>query len=183
MMTVLYSGHLLACEKMVIDSGLEWLIMRLAVVPILALQKSHPILFEIGLHNRTEVVHPADSALAIANALRCEEVWGKVLLIGGGPACQLYFREYNTKLLTAFGIGPLPEEAFSKKEYYTDWLDTTESQGLLNYQRHSFDDIIEELNQVLGFRRNLIALMRPLARRSLLRLSPYWRGKGRQATY
>ena len=38
----------------------------------------------------------------------------------------------------------LPENAFGTEPYYVDWLDTEESQHLLNYQRYSFDDIIHD---------------------------------------
>ncbi len=171
-----YTEHKLACEKMIMNSGLEWLIFRFADVPPIALRKAHPIMFEIALDNRIETFHPDDAGLAIVNALGCEEAWGKVLLVGGGAKCQVYFREYVYKILSAMEIGPLPEEAFSKKEYCTDWLDTEESQRLLNYQRHSFDDIVQEISQLLGFRKYFVPFVRPFIRRSILKLSPYWRG-------
>ena len=44
-------------------------------------------------------------------------VWGRVLFVGGGPSCQLTYREYLTGLLAAMGIRPLPEHAFSGKEW------------------------------------------------------------------
>jgi nucleoside-diphosphate-sugar epimerase len=174
-----YSCHKLICEKMVSKSGLEWLILRLPIVVVIALQKAHPIMFEIGLDTRTEVLHPADAGLAIVNALRYEAAWGKILLLGGGPTCQLTFREYFTKLLTTLGIGAFPEQAYCQKEYYTDWLDTAESQQLLDYQRHSFDDILAEIGQLLGYRRYIMPLVRPFVSRSLLKLSPYWSARAR----
>ncbi len=174
-----YSQHKLTCEKMLMGSSLEWLILRLPIVVVIALQKAHPIMFEIGLDTRTEVLHPADAGLALVNALRCEAAWGKVLLVGGGVTCQLSFREYFTKLLTTLWIGPFPEQAYSKKQYYTDWLDTTESQQLLEYQRHSFEEILAEISHLLGYRRYIMPLVRPFVRRSLLKLSPYWSARGR----
>lgn len=70
------------------------------------------------------------------------------------------------------GIGPLPEEAFSKEEYVTDWRDTEEGQSLLQYQRHSFEDIVKEVAACLGWKKYFVPLGRSFARRSILKLSP-----------
>ncbi len=169
-----YTAHKIACEEMIKSSGLEWLILRFADVPVIGSRPVHPIIFEIGLDNRIEVIHQDDAGLAIVNALKCAEAWGKVLLIGGGAQCQVYFRDYFHKIMGAMGLGPLPEEAFSEKEYCTDWLDTEESEQLLHYQRHSFDDIVEEIRRRVGFRRYLMPFIRPFVHRSILKVSPYW---------
>jgi nucleoside-diphosphate-sugar epimerase len=169
-----YTEHKIRCEAMVRDSGLRWCVLRLADVPILGVRDPHPIMFEIGLDNRIESLHADDAGLALANALNTPEVWGRVLFLGGGPTCQLTYREYLTRLLAAMGVEPLPESAFSTAQYATDWLDTEESQALLRYQRHTFDDIAAAVAASLGWRRRLVAVAGPLARGALLRLSPYY---------
>lgn len=170
-----YTEHKIRCELLVRESGLSWAIFRLADVPILGVRDPHPIMFEIGLDNRIESLHADDAGLAIANALEVPEVWGRILFIGGGPSCQLTYREYLTRLLAAMGVDPLPEKAFSTAPYPTDWLDTTQSQSLLHYQRHTFDDIAEAIAASLGWKRRLVPLASPLARAAILRLSPYYR--------
>ncbi len=169
-----YTEHKIECEELIRSSGLDWAIFRLADVPVLGLRPAHPIMFEIGLHNRIECVHADDVGLAIANALETPQAWGRVLFIGGGASCQLTYGEYLTRLLAAMGVQPLPDKAFSPADYCTDWLDTTDSQALLQYQRHSFDDIARAIAASLGWRRALLPLVRPLVRRSMLRLSPYY---------
>lgn len=166
-----YTAHKIECERMIRASGLDWAIFRLVDVPVLGPRAPHPIMFEIGLDNRIEAIHADDVALAIANALETQAVWGRVLFIGGGPSCQLSYREYLTRLLAAIGIKPLPDKAFSDKEYATDWVDSTESETLLRYQRHSFDDIAAAMAAGLGWRR----WFAPLGRPAMLRLSPYYR--------
>ena len=99
------------------------------------------------MRQRVDVV-AQHSATALANALECDAVWGKVLLLGGGPTCQTTYGEYLGTMLTAMGIGPLPNEAFTTAEYCTDWLDTEESQRLLQYQRASCDDIVNEVRDL-----------------------------------
>jgi nucleoside-diphosphate-sugar epimerase len=158
---------------MVRRSGLAWSILRLADVPVLGIRDPHPIMFEIGLDNRIESLHADDAGLAIANVLETPQVWGRVMFIGGGPSCQLTYREYLTRLLAAMGVDPLPEKAFSTAVYATDWIDTEEGEALLGYQRHSFDDIAEAIAASLGWKRNLASAASPLARAALLRLSAY----------
>ena len=170
-----YTAHKIACEEIVRESGLAWCIFRLSDVPVIGLRGPHPIMFEIGLDNRIEVLHPDDAALALAHALATPEVWGRTLLVGGGPSCQVTYREYLGRILVAMGVGPLPEEAFSRAEYVTDWIDTVESQRLLRYQRHGFDRVVADIAACLGWRRPLVPLARPFVRRAILGLSPYWK--------
>src|SRR6266567_3352436 len=172
-----YSTHKIACEEMVKTSGLEWTIFRFADVPPLGLRSPHPIMFRIPLTTRIEVLHNYDAGLAIANAMLCDEIWGKVLLIGGGPGCQIYYRDYLARMLEMMGIGRLPERAFGTEPYSTDWLDTGESQRLLHYQRYTFDDIMEQLTRIVGYKRLLTTMIRPAARWWILRMSPYYKGK------
>jgi nucleoside-diphosphate-sugar epimerase len=170
-----YTAHKIRCEAMVRDSGLEWCILRLADVPVLGLRDPHPIMFDIGLDNRIEAVHADDVGTALANALLTPQVWGRVLFVGGGPSCQLTYREYLARIMVAMGLRPLPEEAFSTAVYATDWLDTEESERLLRYQRHEFDDIVAAIAAALGWRRRLVGVAGPFARSALLRMSPHYR--------
>jgi nucleoside-diphosphate-sugar epimerase len=170
-----YTTHKIACEEMVRTSGLPWTIFRFADVPPLGLRSPHPIMFRIPLSTRFEVINPYDAGLAIANGIRSSEVWGSTLLIGGGPGCQILYRDYLGRMLELMGIGMLPERAFGTAPYSTDWLDTEESQRLLHYQRYSFDDIMEQLTRIVGYRRLLTGLVRPAARWWLLRMSPYYK--------
>jgi UDP-glucose 4-epimerase len=173
-----YSGHKIEAERLIRASGLTFAIFRLADVPVLALRKAHPIMFSIGLHNRIESVHADDAGLALANALETPAIWGRTFFIGGGASCQLTYGDYLTRLLAAMGLRPLPDNAFSTNDYATDWLDTTESEALLHYQRHSFDDIAQAIAATLGWRRHLLPLAAPVARSAMLRLSPHHRQAG-----
>jgi UDP-glucose 4-epimerase len=170
-----YTEHKIECEALVQASGLDWCILRLADVPMLAPRDPHPIMFEIGLDNRIETLHADDAALALANALETPAVWGRILFVGGGPSCQVTYREYLTRLLAAMGVEPLPDQAFSTKVYATDWLDTEESEALLHYQRHTFDEIAEAVAAAHGWRRRVASAAGPLARAAILRLSPYYK--------
>jgi UDP-glucose 4-epimerase len=174
-----YTGHKIACERLVTESGLRFSILRFADVPPIAVRAPHPMMFRVPLATRIEVIHPADAGLAVARAVVHPDVWGRVLNVGGGPRCQLVYREYLGTFLDAMGVGRLPDEAFSTEPYVTDWLDTEESERLLGYQRHGFDDVVRETAALLGWRRPLASLFRPLVRAGILRMSPAWRARGR----
>ncbi|MBX5451158.1 NAD-dependent epimerase/dehydratase family protein [Thermogemmatispora sp.] len=172
-----YSRHKLEGEAMLRQSGLTWAIFRFADVPPLGPRPIHPIMFRIPLDTRLEMLHTFDAGLAVANAVSSEEVWGKIWLIGGGPSCQVRYRDYLNRMLEVMGIGSLPEEAFGHEPYCTDWLDTSESQRVLRYQRHSFDEIIQDVAKYAAPPapvRALMPVLRPLVRRQMLKLSPYW---------
>jgi UDP-glucose 4-epimerase len=166
-----YAHHKVECEQLVRESGLDWAIFRLAAALPLRLIFD-PGMFDVALDNRIEFVHTRDVGLAIANALEIEEAWGRIWHIGGGPACQIYQRELVEEVLDVVGIGMLPEEAFPSEPYPTDWLDTRESQQVLQYQRHTLQDYLQDLKNKLGFRRYFVRMLRPILRAVLLSKSP-----------
>lgn len=171
--TDLYSQQKIECEQMLQDSGLTWAIYRFADVPPLKARQPHPIMFRIPLDTRLEMLHTYDAGLAIANGIESKQIWRKILLVGGGEHCQVTYRDYLNASLNALGIGSLPEEAFSNEPYCTDWLDTEESQALLNYQNNTFESIMQSTAQAAGPARWIIPLIRPLIRNSLLKMSPH----------
>ena len=165
--------HKVEAEAMVRSSGLEWTILRLAAALPIALRLD-PGMFDIPLDNRMEVVHTHDVGLALANAVSSPGVWGKILLIGGGPRCQYTYGQITRLVLDGRGVGMLPEEAFGNTPFPTDWLDTAESQQLLQYQCHTLEDYVRDMRAELGARRHLIRLLRPLARYLLLKQSAHY---------
>ncbi|MHA2427058.1 MAG: NAD-dependent epimerase/dehydratase family protein, partial [Candidatus Hermodarchaeia archaeon] len=142
--TDIYTTTKVECETAIRESALPWTILRLAAVPPLRISgEIDKMLFEIPLQQRVEFVHTRDVGTAFANAVTAETT-KKILLIGGGKANQMLQGEFMANILNAMGLGMLPETAFrvaTKPEewYYTDWLDTTESQQLLQYQHHNYD--------------------------------------------
>lgn len=169
-----YSHHKVLCEQMVRGSGLTWTTLRLSATLPLKLHLD-PGMFDVPLDNRMEFTHTRDVGVAIANAIVNDQVWGQTWLIGGGLRCQYTYREIVSRNLNALGVGTLPDEAFGSTPFPTDWVDTVESQRLLNYQRRDLGDYIEEMKVAFGFRRYLIRPFRPLIRRWLLGKSPYYR--------
>ena len=174
-----YTETKLECEKIVKSSSIPWTILRLAATPPIEMSTEvDPIMFELPLDQRIEFVHSRDVGQAFANAVEAETI-GRTLLIGGGPSSQMLQREFLSKLLEGMGVGMLPDSAFriaTKPEeyFYTDWLDTEESQQLLQFQSRSFEDYIEEMKSQLGIKRYAARLFRGQARKRMLDASQYY---------
>jgi len=168
-----YTQHKLECERLCAESGLGWCVMRFAVVPPISIAGVTPKMFAFPFKTRIEFLAPQDAGLALANAASSKDVWGKTLLIGGGKESQIYYGDFVGRMMEAMGVGGLPEEAFGSDASYTDWLDTSESQRLLNYQQHSFPVFLKELPKMIGPIRFVVPLVRPIARWYVLRQSPY----------
>jgi UDP-glucose 4-epimerase len=169
-----YTKHKLECEEMVQGSGQDWCICRSGVVPPIAKSVNKGI-FYVPLDTHMSFLHPKDAGLALANAVTSDKIWGKILLLGSGPESQIHYRDFVGSLTRAMGYGRLPDEAFGTKPYYTVWMDTSEGQLLLDYQRHSFADFAREMPSMVGYRRHLVRLLRPYYRRKLLEQSPFYK--------
>jgi nucleoside-diphosphate-sugar epimerase len=167
-----YAQHKVACEALLRESGLRWVVLRLgAAIPIQLVMNS--AMFLIPLTNRIEYVHTLDVGVAIANAIETEEVWFKTLLIGGGERCQLRYGDMLNAFMQVLGQAPLPKRAFNAVDYSVDWLDTRESQQLLKYQQRTYDDYVHALTALLGPLLPLVRWCRPVVRWLILRQSPY----------
>ncbi|MBD3192886.1 MAG: NAD-dependent epimerase/dehydratase family protein [Candidatus Heimdallarchaeota archaeon] len=169
-----YARMKIKCEKMIEKSTLDWVIFRFAAIPPIDL-KTDPLMFEVPLDTPMEFCHTTDTGLALAKAVDHPKVWGEIFHIGGGEECRVPYKVYVTRLLESFGIGGLPAIAFSDKPFHCGYMDTTKSQGLLKYQRHTFDDLVEEMKNKSPFLRILTIIFRPIVRLYLLRQSPYYR--------
>ncbi|MFW9804496.1 MAG: NAD-dependent epimerase/dehydratase family protein [Candidatus Thorarchaeota archaeon] len=179
--TDIYTQTKMKCETMIRESTIPWTILRLAAVPPLDVNSDIAVMFEIPFDQRIEFVHTRDVGVAFANSVTAE-TQGKTLLIGGGKDSQMLQVDFIRRILEASGLDLPPEEAFrapSRPEeyFYTDWLDTEESQRLLQYQIRTFDEYLEEIKRSLGIKRVLAKLFRGLAMRKIVASSPYIRKK------
>jgi nucleoside-diphosphate-sugar epimerase len=72
----LYAQQKVFCEHMLMDSGLQWAVFRLAAaIPVRVVFS--PAMFQVPLHNRIEFVHTLDVGMALAHAVDQDLLWGK----------------------------------------------------------------------------------------------------------
>jgi nucleoside-diphosphate-sugar epimerase len=133
--------------------------------------------FEMPLDNRVEMVLDLDLAVAIVNAaelmIKGNTLNGKILNIGGGKDFQRYARNLTQDLFEIMGIGKVDENCFSTKDYFLDWMDTEESQMLLQFQNHSFDEAMKIFLRPYKKLRPIIRLVSPLIRKFFQNQSLY----------
>lgn len=179
-----YGRDKIDSENIVSKSGLPFAILRLAGVlspdglgnmknEYLVLTRATP-----G-DNRVHGIDARDAALAFANAVELhEECLNRVFLIGGNASYLKTQREIEDDMMEAIGIGRLgkgaslpgnPDDEFGWS--FTDWYDTSQSQEVLNYQRHHWEQTRQWVAEGLpvGVRR-IIRLLSP-ALRCLMRLN------------
>ena len=143
-----YTRSKAECEEMLNASSIDTVIFRIAMTPPVEPGALSPFVFDMHPEMRVEFTHPKDQALAICNSLVVgDEVVNRTLCLGGGQHNRYRYREFMNMAFGAMGIPPLPESAFGDKAWMTDWVDSEESQAILDYIRrhrppfHYFGDV------------------------------------------
>ena len=163
-----YTRHKIACEEMVQRMGSPWIILRLGGM---ADSRMHnrgwdqaKYALSLAGNNRFEYIHPKDVAVAFRNALSQRDAHYKIHLIGGGRDCQVTHKDILNATLGAMGV-TLSDSDFGDRPLYADWSDTRESQRLLQFQHHTFEDFRRETQQAFRLIRPLVSPFAPVIRR------------------
>ena len=156
-----YSRQKAECESMLRASSLDTVIFRIAMTPPVAPGALSPFVFDMHPDMRVEFTHPKDQALAICNSLVVGELAGRTLCLGGGERNRYRYREFMNMAFGAMGFPPLPRSAFGDALFLTDWVDSEESQAILDYQRRDAAQYFEEVSQELGPARHIMKQIGP----------------------
>ena len=175
-----YALTKISAEKFVISSGFEHIIFRLTYITSIDKIEMDPLMFHMPLDTSIEICDTRDVGMAIANAIDCEDVWGKTFNIAGGINCRTTYKKYLSNMMEIFGLGRnfLPDEAFTDSDFHCGFMDTNHSQKLLHYQQHTLDDYYVDVKKKVGVKRYFIRCVKSSVRSNLLRKSePYKRFK------
>ncbi|TFF99584.1 MAG: NAD(P)-dependent oxidoreductase [Promethearchaeota archaeon] len=179
--TDVYTKTKKRAEDVLMSSGFPWIILRItgAPPPSMVSRDYMDLLFEMPLEQQIEFIHPKDVGIALIQAA-IKNIQNKILLIGGGKRCQITNRELMKGYFRTLGIKMISEDSFKKPKndddwFYVGWLDTQESQRLLNYQKHTFEDFLEDFKRELGWKRKVFKIFSPLIKKYLEWKSPYRR--------
>ncbi|UCH29077.1 MAG: NAD(P)-dependent oxidoreductase [Myxococcales bacterium] len=145
-----YSRQKAECEATLGGCDLDFVIFRIAMTPPVALGALSPFVFDMHPDMRVEFTHPKDQALGIVNSLVVDECVGRTLCLGGGERNRYRYREFMNMAFDAMGFPPLPRSAFGDVLFQTDWVDSEESQAILDYQRRGADVYFQEVSAELG---------------------------------
>lgn len=167
-----YTSQKAEAETMVRASGLPWLVFRVGVVmhpgQIVTNPEIIAWMFEVRPANRIEILHPEDAGRAVLNAIEEPRAWNRILPLGGGPACQVRQQDLLEAAFQALGLGPLPPGIQGREPFYTDWMDSSETERLLRYQRYSFADFRRESAARYRWLRPGLGALAPIIRRALV---------------
>ena len=146
-----YAETKFQAENLIKEAGIGYAILRLTVTMYLIFRVSDmKRMLTVPLKNRIEFCHADDTARAILNAVRdFELVKGKTLVISGGPGQRMLYKDMIGAVLKVLGLPMPPADKFTKEPYYLDWYDTDNSQLLLQYQRKTFADYLDDYRQEL----------------------------------
>jgi nucleoside-diphosphate-sugar epimerase len=188
----LYSATKAEAEQLVRSSRLDWVVLRFGGVlstDLSAMPFSTDALFfesVLPTDGRLHSVDVRDVAFACAAATTADVV-GEILLIAGDESHHLRQGEVGPTLSAALGMpGALPEGRPGNRDsdtawFVTDWMDTTRAQEALGFQRHSWPDMVAELEAQAGWKRYPGRLIAPIAREFLKRRGAYWKAPGQYA--
>lgn len=185
----IYGDHKVQAEQLVRDSGLDAVILRLGGVLTVepgSYANLDNAYFEslLPADGRLQTVDVRDVAAAFA-AASTADVAGETLLIGGDDTHRQIQGNVASAMAAAMGLAGgvsagLPGNPDRDEDWYhTDWMDCRRAQELLDYQRHSWPQLLAEVAERAGAKRHLLRLAAPLARVLLQRRSAYY-GSGRQ---
>ena len=105
------------------------------------------------------LTHPKDQALGIVNSLVVDQIVGRTLCLGGGAGNRYRYGEFMNMAFAAMGFASLPREAFGDAMFLTDWVDSEESQAILDYQRRGAEEYFAEVRVELGPARHVMKVM------------------------
>lgn len=150
-----YADHKRRCEDMMQSYPGQWSILRIGAVALdvtridgPGLDETARLLFSVPGDQRRHGVPAADAGRAFANAATHADpqaLHRKILLIGGDDSWRTTAGEFNNFFFVANGIGSLSPHVFRANSgkstegyYYESWMDTAETQRLLDFQHTSY---------------------------------------------
>ena len=143
----IYAESKIAGEKVLIGSGVNFVILRIASIAVPAfLEPPEPWPFTSD--QRVEMVHRDDVADAIKSSVGTAEAVGNVFNIAGGSTWRLAGKNYVEDFFNFMGA-PLEMAVYREEPGWNDWYDTVESQKILNYQNRSYDFYSGEMKAIV----------------------------------
>ena len=160
-----YSLHKIACEELITSSSANWVILRIGAMIDSRLRhssrKQQKMAFDIASDTRVDFIHPINASIAFVNAIKTPEALSKVLLLSGGASCHITYLQLMNATTEAMGI-TLTDSCFGNVRTYFDWMDGTEAERILAYQKISFADFCQECRDRFKWIRFFVKPFSPL---------------------
>lgn len=142
-----YSRSKVESEKLVVESGLPYTVLRISGIAIPAFLEP-PAIWPFMRHQRMEFVCRDDVITALLNCVGNRGAVNRVFNIAGGATWQMRGHQYVKALFDLMGV--LPEEAsYMDRPGWFDWYRTDDSQAVLDYQQTDFPGFINRVEQAV----------------------------------
>ena len=143
----IYADSKIVGERMVRESSLNWIAMRIAGIMVPAFMEP-PSPWPFVAEQRVEMVHRDDVVDALFASVGAPEAANKVLNIAGGPTWQMHGEDYARDFYGFMGA-PFEDVDYRESPGWVDWYDTEESQRLLRYQNRSYQHYSDEMHAIV----------------------------------
>ncbi len=143
----IYGESKVAAEKAILESAVPYTILRVSGISVPALLDP-PDTWPFQPDQRMEFINRADVIGALVAAVESRAAVDRVFNIAGGKSWQMLGHEYAEALCRLLDV-PVEKTHFPKTPGWCDWYDTDESQATLGYQRTSFAQFLELLDQAI----------------------------------
>lgn len=176
-----YGQHKTDAEAIIRRSSLDFVILRLGGVLTVESRAGSKESLRFGAmlpsDGRIQTVDVRDVAAAFEAAARTPDL-GATFLIGGDDSHRLVQGEIGSGVAAAMGLDDAlpsgrPGDPDDDRSWFaTDWMETAPAQDALDFQRHSWDGMLQEIRQRTGWRRYVLRLAAPVVRGVLERRAP-----------
>ncbi len=143
----LYAESKIAGEKLVVESALRAVSLRIAPIAVPAFLEP-PQVWPFTPDQRVEMVHRDDVVDALFAAVTLPEAAQGVLNIAGGPSWQLTGRDYVKDFYDFVGA-PADGAVYRDSPGWVDWYDTEESQNILGYQNRPYGHYAQQMRDIV----------------------------------
>ena len=138
-------------EKLVRESGLDWIALRISGVSVPVFQEP-PSEWPFLPDQQIEFVHRDDAVSALIAAADPSVPAGRSHIVSGGPSWRMTGARYVEDFFRLVEVDP-QDAVYQSKPGHFAWYDTSNSQNQLSYQNTSYSEYLDQM------RANIEALM------------------------
>ena len=143
----IYGESKVAAERLVVESGLPYTILRIVPVSIPAVLEP-PEMWPFSAEQRVEFVARSDAVLALVASVGNSQARGKIFNIAGGPSWRVLGGQYVANMYEILELDP-GEARYCDGPSWFDWYDSTESEAILRYQRTPYQVFLDQLRRAV----------------------------------
>jgi len=170
-----YAKTKIQAEKLIQQLGIKYSILRLCGILTKKL-KIQPLMFHMPLETSLEWCHNTDTGYALAQAVDCEQVFGRIFNLGGGEKCRVKAGKFLQKMMPIFGVDSraIPEEAFATQNFHSgNYADGDQLERLIKFRRRTLKDYYHSVRQGISPLQRFFVRMIPatIVRYTLMHMS------------